>query len=343
VRDGERSGRSTIRDVARRAGVGIATVSRALNDDAGIAPATRTRVLDACAALGFRRSSLARSLKVGATDNVGVAIMSRHAPVILNPFYAEVIGGIEEVLEDADKHLLLSSLKRRDDLLQLAHEGRVDGLLVVGCDVALDVLARLRDAGLPVVLIDNAFEGIPSVVVDHRGAGAQAARHLLAGGGTRFAFVSENLDNPNFRQRLEGYRGALAESGVVLPPEAVAAGGDSWDGGFLAMQRVLDAMHTPPDAVFAANDPAAMSAITALGARGLSVPVDVAVVGVDDIHLAAHHVPPLTTLRFDKRGLGRAGARHLLDALEGRDVSALTVFATELVVRGSSRRGHGAR
>jgi LacI family transcriptional regulator len=338
-----RSPRATIRDVARHAHVGIATVSRALNDDPGIAPATRARVLAACEALGFRRSSLARGLKLGATDNVGVAIMSRHAPVILNPFYAEVIGGIEEVLEGADKHLLISSLKRGDDLLALASEGRVDGLLVVGCDVAPEVLAQLRDAALPVVLIDNAFDGITSVVVDHHGAGRQAARHLLDGGGTRFAFVAENLENPNFRARLGGFRSALEEAGALLAPEAVSAGGDSWDGGFVAMQRVLSALETPPDAVFAANDPAAMSALRAVREHGLRVPEDVALLGVDDIHLAAHHVPPLSTIAFDKRGLGRTGASHLLGRLAGRDVPALTVLATELVVRETSRSAHGAR
>jgi LacI family transcriptional regulator len=337
-----RTAKATIRDVAAYAGVGIATVSRALNDDPGIAASTRLRVLEACEELGFRRSSLARSLKVGATDNVGVAIMSRHAPVVLNPFYAAVVGGIEEVLEEAGKHLLLSSLKRREDLLDLAQEGRVDGLLVVGCDVEREVLAGLRDTALPVVLIDNAFEGIASVVVDHVGAGRQAARHLLAGGGARFAFVSENLDNPNFRARLDGYRAELDAAGVVLADDAVTAGGDSWQGGYVAMQRVLAAADRPPDAVFAANDPAAMSAAKALAEHGLRVPSDVALVGVDDIHLAEHHEPPLTTIRFDKIGLGRIGARYLLEALAGRAVPASTVLATELVVRGTSRVGDGA-
>jgi LacI family transcriptional regulator len=339
----ERQPRATIRDVADRARVGIATVSHALHDDPGIAPATRARVLSACEELGFRRSSLARGLKLGATDNIGVAIMSRHAPVILNPFYAEVIGGIEEVLEGADKHLLLSSLKRGDDLLALANEGRVDGLLVVGCGIAAEILEQLRGASLPVVLIDHAFGGLPSVVVDHHAAGRQAAEHLLGGGGTRFAFVAENLDNPNFRARLEGFRTALHEAGARLDDAAVAAGGDSWDGGFVAMRRILDRVPTPPDAVFAANDPAAISAAKALLEWGLRIPEHVALVGVDDIHLALHHAPPLSSVRFDKLGLGRTGAGFLLDRLAGRSVPDLTVLPTALVVRASSRSGDGPR
>ncbi len=330
-------GKVTIREVAARAGVGIATVSRALNDDPEIAAATRERVLQAGEALGYRRSSLARSLKVGTTDNVGVAVMSRHAPVILNPFYTEVIGGIEEVLERADKHLLLSSLKRREELLDLAQEGRVDGLLVVGCDVSDDVLAQLRDSQVPVVLIDNAYQGIPSVVSDHLEAGRTAARHLLAGGGSRFAFVAENLENPNFGARLEGFRQELARGGVVLDPAAVAAGGDAWDGGFFAMEQVLERLPLPPDAVFAANDPAAMSAAKALAERGLRVPDDVALIGVDDIHLAAYHAPPLSTVRVDKQGLGRMGAELLLKRLLGEDVPERTTLPTELVARATTR------
>lgn len=330
-------GKVTIREVAAQAGVGIATASRALNDDPEVAASTRARVLQASETLGYRRSSLARSLKMGTTDNVGVAVMSRHAPVILNPFYTEVIGGIEEVLERDDKHLLLSSLKRRETLLDLAKEGRVDGLLVVGCDVSDEVLERLRDIRLPVVLIDHAHPGIPSVVSDHRQAGLLAARALLAGGGSRFAFVSENLENPNFGARLAGFRQGLAEAGAELAAEAVAAGGDAWDGGYFAMEQLLQRLPQPPDAVFAANDPAAMSAAKALEARGLRIPDDVALLGVDDIHLAAYHHPPLSTVRVDKQGLGRVGAELLLRRLRGERVPPITTLPTELVARATTR------
>lgn len=329
----------TIKEVANRAGVGIATVSRVLNEERDVSATTRQRVLDACSELGYTRSNLGRSLKTGETDNIGVAIMSRHAPVILNPFYAEVIGGIELELEDAGKHLLLSSLRRRGDLLDLAREGRVDGLLVVGCDIADADLTRLRDSGRPVVLIDNAFEGLPSVTTDHHHGGRLAATHLLERGCKHPAFVAENLDNPNFRERLDGFREALNEGGVELLATGIAAGGDSWDGGYFAMQRIL-ASGLVPDGVLAANDPAALSAYRALHQAGLRVSDDVKVVGFDDIHLAAQAEPPLTTVRVEKQELGRLGARRLLDLLEGAAPTASTGQATKLpatlVVRSSS-------
>lgn len=304
----------TIKEVASLAGVGIGTVSRVLNDEPEVSPGTRQKVLAACDQLGYTRSNLGRSLKTGATDNIGVAIMSRHAPVILNPFYAEVIGGIELELEDAGKHLLLSSLRRHGDLIDLAREGRVDGLLVVGCDIADADLVRLMQSGRPVVLIDNSFDGLPSVSTDHYQGGRLAAEHLVERGCVQPAFVAENLENPNFRERLDGFRDGLAEAGVALLATGIAAGGDSWDGGFYAMQRIL-AGGLVPDGVLAANDPAALSAYRALHQAGLRVPDDVKVIGFDDIHLAAQAEPPLTTIRVEKQELGRLGARLVLGLL----------------------------
>lgn len=310
-------------------------MSRVLNDELNVSDATRQRVITACRELGYTRNNLARSLKTGATDNIGVAIMSRHAPVILNPFYAVVIGGIEQALEDAGKHLLLSSLRRRDDLIDLAREGRVDGLIVVGCDIADTELTRLADSGRPVVLIDNSFDGLTSVSTDNYQGGRLAAGHLLERGCSRPAFVAENLDNPNFLQRLEGFRDALDEVGVPLLATGIAAGGDSWDGGYFAMQRVLDS-GLVPDGVLAANDPAALSACRALHQAGLRTPDNVKVVGFDDIYLAAQAEPGLTTIKVEKLELGRLGASRLLDLLAGTPTPRRTVLPTTLVRRHSA-------
>lgn len=325
----------TIRHVADRAGVGIATVSRVLNGEGDVAEATRRRVLAACDELRYTRSNLGRSLKTGATGNIGVAIMSRHAPVILNPFYAVVIGGIEQELQAAGRHLLLSSLRRRGELLDLAREGRVDGLLVVGCDIGDDDLDRLRDSGRPVVLIDHSHPGLPSVNTDHYGGGALAARHLLENGCRRLAFVTENLSNPNFRARLEGFRDTVVMAGAELLATGIAAGGDSWDGGYHAMRQVLVG-GVVPDGVFAANDPAALSAMRALVEAGLEVPGDVRVVGFDDIHLASQSQPALTTVRVEKLELGRTGARLLLERVNSGAPLEGALLPAELVVRRSS-------
>jgi DNA-binding LacI/PurR family transcriptional regulator len=326
----------TIREVASLAGVGIATVSRALNGERDVSEDARRRVLAACETLGYRPSSVARSLVRGKTENVGVALMSRHAPVILNPFYAVVTGGVEEVLEANDYHLLLSSLKRNDDLLALAQEGRVDGLLVVGCDIADEVLEKLARTGLPTVLVDHSFPGLPSVTTDHFGGAYQATRHVIEGGRQRVAFVSENLDNPNFRARLAGFRRALEDAGLPYDPRLVAAGGNAWEGGYYAMRQILAAA-APPDAVVGANDPAAISAMRALLEAGLEVPRDVAVIGFDDLHLSAQTSPPLSSVHVDKQGLGRIGAELLIARLRGeRSEPETRVLPTALVVRGSS-------
>lgn len=314
-------GKPTIKHVAAEAGVGVGTVSRVLNEEQGVSSAMRERVLRVAKDLGYARSSVGRSLKTGMTGNVGVAIMSRHAPVILNPFYAVVIGGIEEVLEEHDRHLLLSSLRRKGHLLDLAKEGRVDALLVVGCDIDSTDLELLKGTGRPVVLVDHSHPGLPSVTVDHVAAGRLAAEHLMERGCRRPAFVSENLENPNFRMRLEGFKAVLDEHGVKLSATGIAAGGDSWEGGYHAMNRVL-ASGVTPDGVFAANDPAALSAMRALNEAGLKVPQDVKIVGCDDIHLASQSQPPLTTLAIEKRRLGQLGAELAIELLAGEAVGA---------------------
>lgn len=331
------SGRPTIRDVATRAGVGIATVSRALNGDSEIAATTRARVLAACRELGYKASSAARSLKRGKSESVGVAMMSRHAPVILNPYYAEVLGGVEVALEAANYHLLLSSLKRNEELLKLAQENRVDGLLVIGCDIADRVLDALAKTGIPLVLIDHAFEGIPSVTVDHSGGAAAAEQHLLDGGHRRIAFVTETLHNHNFQARLHGYRSALAKADIAYDTALVAEGGNSWEGGYHAIKAILARVGNLPEAVFGANDPAALTASKALREAGYRVPQDVAIVGFDDIHLTTHHTPPLSTVRIEKRLLGQTGAEMLLSRIQGATPESV-VLPTELVVRGSSER-----
>lgn len=304
-----------------------------LNGEGEVAPATRERVLQASRDLGYTRSNLGRSLKTGSTGNIGVAIMSRHAPVILNPFYTEVLGGIELELSAAGLHLLLSSLRRKGDLLELAQEGRVDGLLVVGCDIDAEDLDNLLGSGRPVVLVDHVHPGLPSVSVDHAAGGRLAAERLVADGVRQPAFVTENLTNPNFRARLEGFRQGLNAAEVELHATGIAQGGDSWDGGYHAMQQLLR-QGKEPDGVFAANDPAALSAMQSLAEAGRAVPGDTRVIGFDDIHLAGR--AGLTTVRVDKQELGRAGARLLLEQIgTGRAPSPLEL-GTELIVRATA-------
>jgi len=264
--------------------------------------------------------------------------MSRHAPVILNPFYAVVTGGIEEVLEASGYHLLLSSLRRNEELLKLAQEGRVDGLLVVGCDIAEEVLDQLTQASVPTVLVDHQFPSIPSVNTDHQQGALLAVRHLIKIRRRRIAFVSENLDNPNFQMRLAGYRTALEEAGLPYKDSLIAAGGNAWEGGYYAMHKILERAGLP-DAVFGANDPAAISASRALQEAGLSIPDDVAVVGFDDLHLSAQTTPPLSSVRVNKQGLGQVGAELLLKRIRGETVPERTVLDTKLIVRASSRSG----
>lgn len=296
--------------MAQTAGVSIATVSRALNGGAEINEATRAAVLRVAQDLGYVASARGRGLVSGRTDTVAALIGSEHWPVFLNPFYGEVLAGVELELEARGLALLLSSLKRDAPLLDFAAAQRADGLLVIGHGLPL---ALLREMGrhLPVVLIDRAEEGFPSVTSEQRDASAALTRCLIERGCTRLAFLAEDLGNPNFHERFLGFRDALEEAGLTLNPAWVQAAAPRAGGGYTALRRLLDAGEVP-DGVVGANDPVALEAIRALLEAGLRVPGDVQVVGFDGLPDRLH-LMSLTTMRVDRLELGRQGVRLLLE------------------------------
>jgi len=303
--------RVSIRDVAERAGVSIATVSRALNSGVEINPDTRAQVVQVARDLGYVASARGRGLVSGRTDSVGVIIGREHLPVFLNPFYGEVLGGIELELEARGLNLVLTSLKRDHQLLAFAAAQRVDGLLVIGHDLPVSTLRDMQ-RHLPLVLIDRHEEGLSAVTSEHRTACAQITRHLIVQGSTRLAFLAEDLGNPNFQQRFLGFQDALKEMGLSLRPDWVQEASPRLGGGYTAITRVLEAGDGVPDGVVGANDPVALEAIRALLDAGLKVPDDVQVVGFDGLP-SRLHLMELTTMQIDRQELGRRAAHLLLE------------------------------
>lgn len=308
-------------------GVGIATVSRSLNDASEVAPATRDRVREVAASLGYQASAAARGLVRGRTGNIAVAITALHTPVFLDPFYAEVLGGLEAELEAADLHLLITSLKRGRDLVQLAAERRADGLIVIGCEIDPAVLYDIA-AITPLVLVDRWLPGLSSVSTDNEAGMRQATEHLLSLGRRRFAFLSEDLSNPNFQARRRGFNSALRAAG--LDPNAVPSGGADEAAALELLERAR------PDALVCANDATALAALRALERAGLAVPDEVAVGGFDGLPEALRN-ELLTTVRVDKVRMGREGARLLLERIEKPRLEA-----GELVVPTELRAGRSA-
>lgn len=327
---------ATIRDVAKAAGVSVATVSRALNGATNVLPETRQRIEEAALALRFTPSGAARSLITRRTDTIGALLPDLHGE-----YFSELIRGIDQAARARGLHLLVSSSHGNADEAAAAlraMNGRVDGLLVMSPHADGDFLRRNLPGRLPAVLLNSGMD-LPdhaSFVVDNLGGATTMTRHLVASGRQRVVFIGGPQGNDEAAHRLAGYRAGL-KPGMK---ELVFDGDFSEEAGWAAGRRIAN--HRPrPDAVFAANDMMAVGCMAALGEAGLRVPEDVAVTGFDDIPIARYVSPALTTIRVPIAALGAAALDALVKAVEAPATAAThTVVApVELVVRRSCGAG----
>ncbi len=307
----------TIRDVARRAEVGVGTVSRVLNDSPRVRPDKRARVLEAIAELGFVRNPTAHSLSTGRSHAIGVI-----APFFTSPSSAERLRGVSTGVSERGYRLLLIDVEtpeqRAAAFTDLAGRHAVEGVIVVSIQPTDEEVAALAREHRPMVLVDAAHDLLDHVAIDDVHGGELATGHLLALGHTRIAFVGDRMPAPfglsSSELRLRGHRTALERAGVEPRGEYTRLGGHDREEA-RAMAAPLFALDEAPTAVFAASDIQAVGVIEAATAAGLRVPEDVAVIGFDDIELAA--VVGLTTVRQPLQASGRRGAELLLAAIEG--------------------------
>lgn len=324
--------RPTLKAIAKRVGVSVATVSRALSGRGRVDEATRERILRVAEELGYAPDMAARSLVLRRTENIGFLI---HALQSLSPhtFYGEILTAVERELRRHRYHLHFATVED-ETLPPLIKENRVDGLILVGCDLPPSLIHSLKERRIPLVLLDNHLPGIDSVFTDNIGGAFQATTHLIRLGHRRIAFIAETLDNLSFRERFEGYRQALEAHSLPFDPELVAEGERGFEGEFLAMSSLLK--RTRPTAVVAANDPTAASAMRAIRAHGLRIPEDIAVVGFDDDPLAVHTDPPLTTMRVFRSKMAVLAVARLLDLIKNPEQPTLHIrVETQLIIRQS--------
>jgi LacI family transcriptional regulator len=328
---------TTIKDVAREAGVSVATVSRVMNGHAAVTPETRERIQRIAAELRFTPSSAARSLITRRTHTVGALLPDLHGE-----FFSELIRGIDLAARARGLHLLVSS--SHDNAAEAAAalramHGRVDGLLVMSPHVDASFLGNLPP-GLPAVLMNTGVDDAQHAAlrVDNFGGAQAMMRHLVSVGHRRIAFIAGPVPNHEAQERLRGYRSALAE---LLPgtPELVLQGDFTDASGERAGQEVL-ALAQRPDAIFAANDMTALGCLASLNRAGLEVPRDIALAGFDDIPICRYVRPALTTVRVPIVELGALALAELATAIEappGRPPAPPRTLRAELVVRQSSQ------
>lgn len=339
----------TLADIAQRAGVATMTVSRVVNENGYVSDETRERVLKVAREMNYRRNALARGLKRQRTETVGLVLGD-----IANPFGAELARGVREVLAARGYTLFMCVSERsaREDMAAFDSlaDHRVDGVIVAtrASKLGNDRLAEIIEMGIPVVLIGRDFRHplADLVTADNLRGGHDATTHLISLGHRRIGFVGASLSNISGLKRFQGYVDALREHGLTMDEKLIVGRRDGREQtpgyateemGFECMNRLLE-LREPPTAIFARNDITALGAISAIKSAGLRIPQDIAVVGYDDIPLARHTSPPLTTIRQPTREQGRLAAELLLRRVESSEAPGREerILDCELVVREST-------
>jgi DNA-binding LacI/PurR family transcriptional regulator len=334
---GLQGGAARIRDVAARAGVGVATVSRVLNGRAHVAEPTRERVLTAIRELGYRPSSVARNLSLRRTRVVGVVV-----PFFTSPSAVERVRGIVDVLSHSPYDLSLFDVESPDRQRRafelLGRADRADGLLVISLVPPAAAVELIDTARLPCVLVDAQHDRLPHLVVDDAAGGAMATRHLISLGHRRIAFIGDKPpDDYRFnssRDRTLGFLRELEQARLEVPPDWVREGTQSRHVARSIAEELLRA-DDRPSAIFAASDLQALGVLEAARSLGIRVPEELSVVGFDDIDIASY--AGLTTVRQPLFESGRRGAELLLHSLDGEPLPARKeTMELELVVRGTT-------
>jgi LacI family transcriptional regulator len=331
---------TSIKEVARHAGVSVGTVSNVLNHPEMVSEATRERVQAAIAELGFVRNESARQLRAGRSRTIGLVVLD-----VSNPFFTDVARGVEDLAEEVGSMVTLCNSAEDADRerrhLELLLEQRVQGVLITPVDTGSVQLDQFLSRGIPVVLVDRGAgrRRVCSVAVNDRFGGRLAARHLFDQGHERIAFVGGPFSIQQVADRHDGAAKALVDAGAATPLIVVETASLQVSEGQRAGEQLASMpAEDRPTAVFCANDLLALGVLREMMRRKLRVPEDMAIVGYDDIDFAAAAAVPLSSVRQPREELGRTAARLLLEEIEDpqRHNHQQVVFEPELIVRESS-------
>jgi DNA-binding LacI/PurR family transcriptional regulator len=337
----------TVEDVARRAGVSRATVSRVVNGNPRVSPEARLAVTKAIEELRYVPNPAARALMTRRSDSVAVVILESANRLFEDPYFNQLLLGISSGLADQEVQLVLliaQSAREEERLERYIAAGHVDGAMIIGPRGDDEMPRRLVARGVPIVVNGRpSGEDAPGtahplsyVDVENREGARAVVAHLAAGGRRRIATINGPLDLSSGRDRLNGYREALQAAGLG-PDSSLEQGGEYLPATAAEAMRALLARHPDLDAVFAASDSMAAAAIGVLLDAGRRVPEDVAVVGFDDSPAAVNVRPALTTVRQPIQAMGREMARLLMRQISDPvGAPSRVIFPTELVVRESS-------
>jgi len=335
---------ATLKDVAQAANVDASTASRVLRGDPrqAVSVATRERILEAARIMQYRPNALARSLRMGRTDTIGLII-----PSLDNVGFSDVTHGVQAAAARAGKLVLVveagalpgSEGARFEHYSRLVTDGRVDGIIAAFASLDDRLLKQIAERGLPLVLVNRRTSGVQgSVVVDDEAGSRLAVDHLISLGHRRIAFVGLAPETDTARRREHGYERAMEAAGLTVEPGWQVAGLPTEAGGREgAAALVALAADRRPTAIFAASLLAAIGILAGLHDAGIAVPADMSLIAFNDHPLAAHLSPPLTTIRMANFEMGQTAVEMLLGAIEGRGVQDVMLpDSPRLILRAST-------
>lgn len=337
--DKENLKNSTIKDVAKVAGVSIATVSRTLTGKDRVSPLLAERVLQAIQELQYQPNDVARALKINESRSIGLII-----PDIENPFFPALVRGVQDAAKMHNYAVILCNTDGKTEeekkYIQFLYSKRVDGIAFTESVDNKKNISLLDSLGIPVVLLDRRVEGMRAsgVSTDNRLGAFMATQHLLDLGKRRIVFISGPLKLSSGADRAKGYQDALLRYNIQYDKDLACIGAFTYESGYAAVEKLLFSRHKF-DAIFASNDMMAIGAIECLNKYGIRVPKDVAVVGFDDIRLAGWYRPLLTTVRQPVYDMGQYAMKLLMEHITGKRINSYEkIFKPELIIRQSSGR-----
>ncbi len=334
--------RPTIKDVARKAGLALSTVSLVINNSGYVSAEARKKVLQAIEELGYHPSRAARGLASRTSGNIGFILSEDHFS-LAEPFYTKIFLGTEFEARKHNYYILMTTVGTRfrepTDVPRFLLEHNVDGVIIAG-RVNEKLVAYVDRLGLPLALVDFAVpkKHYSSVQIDNRKGACLAVEHLLSLGHRAIGFVGGDISHPSIAERFDAFKDCLVDHAIPLKPDLIVADmpGTAVQDGAEGMKVLLD-RGSRPTALFAANDAIAIGCMQLARQRGVRIPEDLSLVGFDDIETSAHLEPPLTTIRVLKEELGAAAVRTLVEAVKAKSATTMTVHVpVELVVRGST-------
>ncbi|MFW6377867.1 MAG: LacI family DNA-binding transcriptional regulator [Bacillota bacterium] len=335
----------TIKDIAKKSGVSVTTVSRVLNEKPDVNDQTRAKVLKIIEESNYRPNGMARSLVINQTYSIGLII-----PDINNPYFPEVARGVEDQAQDSSYSVIFSStdnkLEREKDVIDLMLHKRVDGLIVSLSLANRSILERLEAKNIPVVQLDRKIPDsiYPAVMIDNQRSAYKAVQFLIDQGYSNIAHITGDLKTVPGQEREDGYRKAILDNSLRFDEDLIIEGDFSKKSGYKAMVKMIDEGNLP-EAIFAANDLMAIGVLEVCRERNIKVPEDLVIIGHDDISIANLVYPSLTTMAQPKYKLGKKASQLLIDLIEikqrkgslkAKDFFADQVLETRLIRREST-------